>query len=178
MTKNSANWRNTVMNPQNDHRYSCNHQPFLSTSKFLTYTLGPSVTSIENTDFYTGSLPILLYSLGCSEIREDILFRGLFPQKRWNDHGNVHEVTLHDGGLNEQVVSLFSSQIKLEQAIKSCIQFGLIELGVLVDGSLAYSLSNQSRHQVSQSFKREELSLLGLMFTAHVYPRDHTLEPS
>lgn len=107
-----------------------------------------------------------------------MLFRGLFPQKRWNDLGNVREVTLHEAGLDEQVARLFSSQIELEQAIKSCIQLGLIVLGTLADDSPAYSLSNQSRHQISHSFKREELSLLGLIFTAHIYPRDQTLEPS
>lgn len=160
------------MSPRNDYNYSHNHQPS------LTYALCPSVTSVKNTGYSTVSLPALLYSLGCSEIRKDMLYRGLFPQKRWNDHGNVREVTLHEAGLNEQVVRLFSSQIELEQAIKSCIQLGLIVLGTLADDSLAYSLSDQSRHQISQSFKRDELSLLGLMFTAHIYPRDQALEPS
>ena len=148
MTINSADRGNIVMSPLNDHGYSRDH------------------------------LLALLYSLGCSEIRKDMLYRGLFPQKRWNDHGNVHEVTLQDAGLNEQVSRFFSSHIKLEQAIESCIQLGLIVLGKLTDDSLAYSLSDLSRHRISQSFKREELSLLGLMFTAHIYPRDQTLEPS
>ena len=107
-----------------------------------------------------------------------MLYRGLFPQKRWNDQGNVREITLHEAGLDEQVARLFSSQIQLEQAIKSCIQLGLVVLGTLGDDSPAYSLSDQSRHQISQSFKREELNLLGLMFMAHIYPRDQTLEPS
>jgi len=176
--ENSASWRNTVMSPRNDHRYSRNYQPFSSTGRALTYALGPSVTSIENTDFATVSLPVLLYSLGCSEIREGILNRGLFPQKRWNDHGNVQKVTLRDAGLDEQVACLFFSKIKLEQAIQSCIQLGLIVRGVLADDSLAYSLSDQARHQISESFEYERLSLLGLVFTAHLYPRDQSLEPS
>ena len=172
MTKHSANWRNTVISPRNDHSYSHDHQPF------FTYALGPYVNPVKNTSFSTVSLPALLYSLGCSEVRKDMLYRGLFPQKRWNDQGNVREITLHEAGLDEQVARLFSSQIQLEQAIKSCIQLGLVVLGTLGDDSPAYSLSDQSRHQISQSFKREELNLLGLMFMAHIYPRDQTLEPS
>ena len=88
----STNWRNTVMSPQNDPRHSCNHQPFLSKGKGLAYELGPSATSIGTRDFSPAPLLFLLYSLGCSEIREDILFRGLFPQKRWNDHGTCRKL--------------------------------------------------------------------------------------
>ncbi|KAL6714255.1 hypothetical protein ACLMJK_007678 [Lecanora helva] len=172
MTKNSANWRNTVMNPRNDHDYSHNHQPS------STYALCPSVTYVKDTSCSTVFLQALLSSLGSSQIRKDMLCRGLFPQKRWNDLGNVREFTLHEAGFREQVARLFSSQIELEQAIKSCLRLGLIATGVLADGCLAYSLSDQSRFRISQSFKREELSLLGLMFMAHIYPRDQVLEPS
>jgi uncharacterized protein YejL (UPF0352 family) len=164
------------MNVWNDH--SRDHQPFLSARKVATNALRRPVASIQNSDYSAVSLSVLLYSLGGCEIREDILYRGLFPQKRWNGHGNVHEVTLYDAGLNEQVAHLFSNRIKLDQAIKSCIQLDLIVLDTLVNDSLAYSLSDQSRHQISQSFKHEELSRLGLMFVAHIYPRDQTLEPS
>lgn len=174
----STNWRNTVMSPQNDPQYSCNHQPFLSKGKGLANELGPSATSIGTSDSSPVPLLSLLYSLGCSEIREDILFCGLFPQKRWNDHGNVQEVTLRDAGLNGQIACLFSSKVTLAQTIETCIQLGLIVSDVLADDSLAYSLSDQSRHQISESFKNEDLSLLGLIFTAHIYPRDQTLEPS
>jgi hypothetical protein len=123
-------------------------------------------------------LPVLIYSLGHSQLRQDILFRGLLPQKRWDDRGKVHEITLYDAGFDKQITGLFSSQSKLEQNIESCIQLGLIVQGVLDDGSLVYSISDQSQHQISQSFKDEELHLLGLMFTTHIYPRDQTLEPS
>jgi len=123
-------------------------------------------------------LPVLLYSLGCSQIRQDILFRGLLPQKRWDDRGNVHEVRLRDAGFNRQIVCLFSNRSGLEQTIKSCIQLGFIVQSVLGDGSLVYSISNQSQHQIPQSCNRKELDLLGLMFTTHIYPRDKTLEPT
>jgi len=129
---------------------------------------------------YHTNLPllVLLYSLGCSQIRQDILFRGLLPQKRWDDRGNVHEVRLRDAGFNEQIVCLFSNRSELEQTIRSCIQLGFIVQSVLRDGSLVYSISNQSQHQIPQSCNREELDLLGLMFTTHIYPRDKTLEPT
>lgn len=90
----------------------------------------------------------------------------------------MHEITPRDAGFIEQITCLFSSQRELEQTIGSCIQLGLIVQGVLEDGSLVYAVSEHSQHQISQSFEREELHLLGLMFTAHIYPRDQALEPT
>lgn len=173
--ENSANWHDTVINPRNNHGSSRNHQLFLSKGRDLAYALG---LPLENTDFSTVYLPVLLYSLGCSRIREDVLYRGIFLQKRWDKHGNVQQVTLRDCGFDEQVACLFLSKIRLAQVIESCIQLGLIVVDVLVDDSRKYSLSDQSRHHISESFEPAELSLLGLMFTAHIYPRDQTLESS
>ncbi len=167
----------TIKKARNKHKLprTCQvHVAFVSVAD-LAYALG---LSLENKDFSTVSLTVLLYSLGCSGIREDVLYRGLFPQKRWDEHGNVQQVTLRDGGFDEQVACLFSSKIRLAQAIESCIQLGLIVVDVLVHDSPTYSLSDQSRHNISESFESEELSLLGLMFTAHIYPRDETLESS
>jgi len=91
--ENSPNWHNTVTNPRNNHESSRNHQPFLSKGRDLASTLG---LSLKTSDFSTVYLPVLLYSLGCSGIREDVLYRGIFPQKRWDEHGNVQQVTLRD----------------------------------------------------------------------------------
>ena len=123
-------------------------------------------------------LPVLICSLGHSQLRKDILFRGLLLQKRWNHYGKVDEITLHDAGFNKQITHLFSSQSELEHNIESCIQLGLIVQDEVEEGQLVYSISDQSQHQISQSFKEEELHLLGSMFTTHIYPRDQTLEPS
>ena len=137
-----------------------------------------TASSIDRTNFPINPLPVLLYSLGCSPIRRDILFRGLLPQKRWDDRGKVHKITTSDAGFDEQITCLFSSQSELEQTIESCVQLGLIVQGMLEDGSLVYSVRDQPRHQISQSFKREELHLLGLRFITHIYPRDQSLEPT
>lgn len=172
MKENPAIWRNTVISPWNNHLSSHNHQP---NGRGFAYPMGPS---LEYKNFSTVLLPVLLYSLCCSEIREDVLYRGLFLQKRWDKHGKVEHITLRNAGFDEQVACLFSCKIGLAQAIQSCIQLRLIKLVVLADDSLAYSLCDQSRRQISESFEYEKLSLLGLIFTAHIYPRDQTLESS
>ena len=136
-----------------------------------------SLTSINNTSV-TQSLPILLYALGRSEIRQDVLFHGLLQQKRWNSDGRVHEVSLQDAGFNSQIVQLFSSRHVLENTINSCSQLGLITLSKSCDNSLAYSISGRSRQMISQYFDNGELDLLGLTFTTHIYPQDEILEPS
>ncbi|RDL31542.1 Uncharacterized protein BP5553_09751 [Venustampulla echinocandica] len=135
-------------------------------------------SSIDHTNFPIDPLPLLLYALGGSQIRQDVLFRGLLPQKRWDGCGNVREITPRDAGFDEQTTSIFSSQTVLEQTIETCIRFGLVLQGVSEDGSLQYSITEQSRRQISQTVKGEELHLLGLIFTTHIYPRDQALEPS
>lgn len=132
----------------------------------------------DATNSSIGSLLVLLYSLGGSEIRRDILLRGLSQQKRWDDRGNVHELSICASGLGEQITSLFSSEAKLEENIRASIQLGSIVVSGVANGSLAYSISDLSRLQIFQSYSCEELQQTGLMFTIHIYPRDHTLEPS
>ena len=134
--------------------------------------------SIEYGDFSNAPFTTLLYSLGCSEIQESILYRGVSPQKRWNTHGNVQEISLLDAGLDKRVACLFSSNARLERAIDFCIKAGLIRVDISADDSLTYSLSDQSRHEISLSLKCEELRVLGLIFAVHIFPRDQTLEPS
>ncbi|GBF59680.1 folylpolyglutamate synthase [Trichophyton mentagrophytes] len=140
---------------------------YLSDAENLGYLNGNTKTLLD-----------LLYALGCSQIRQDILFRGLQPQKRWNIDGGVHEISLRDSDLSLQIAQLFSDQPILENAIDSCVQHGLIKRDRLSDGSLAYSVSNQPRDQVSQLLDSGELRLLGLIFTTHIYPQDEILEPS
>ena len=143
----------------------------------LTCVEGSPTSSIGNKDFSHIYLQVLLDSLGCLKVRKDIVLCGLNPQKRWDVYGNVKEVTLQDTDIPEQITDLFSSQSRLEQAVQSCIQSNLVVQCVAPDGSLMYSTSNQSYPQISQSYEGEALSLLGLMFTAHIYPRDQTLVP-
>jgi hypothetical protein len=124
-------------------------------------------------DSSTMSLLLLLYSLGGFKVQERILFRGLFPQKRWNDSGNMYNITLLDAGLNQQCAHLFSAQTTLEHAIKSCVQHRMIMLNEVEDDSLAYSLADE--FQIS--FEHEHM-LQGLIFITHIYPREVALHDS
>ena len=126
----------------------------------------------------TTPLLFLLYSLGGSKIGERILFCGLSSQKRWNDSGNVHEITLLDAGLDQQYAHLFSARTELEQAIKSCVRYSMIIPSELEDGSLAYSLTDELQDQLSFSFEPKELILQGLIFIAYIYPREEALHDS
>ena len=154
----SADWQNTVAEPKDE--------------VSRTGSQNPQVNKASN------SLLLLLYSLGCFRIQKRVLFLGLSPQKRWNDNGHVHEVTLLDAGLIEQYARLFSTEIELEQAIKSCIQNSMIIPNTLEDGTMAYSLTDESQIQIPSSSDQTELSLQGLIFITHIYPREENLHDS
>lgn len=124
------------------------------------------------------SLSVLLFSLGCVEIPKYILLCGLVPQKRWNDEGHSHEISLFNTGINPQYVHLFSSRTKLEQTIKFCIQDNVIIEHELEDASLVYSLTANSKSQIARCFNSKDLILPGMIFTAHIYPREENLQDS
>ena len=125
----------------------------------------------------TGSLPALLLSLGGFQVPRDFLLRGLLPQKRWNELGEVHEVLLGGAGFNAETTRIFSDPNILEQSIKFYSQHGLITQCGKTKESLVYSISEQVRPEISQRFQGEELDVLGIMFIAHIFPRDQMFEP-
>ena len=123
-------------------------------------------------DSSSSSLLLLLYSLGCIKISEYILFRGLLSQSRWNDKGQLCKISLLDTDLDQQYVQLFSIRTELEQAIKSCIQDDMIIADKLEDDSSIYSLAPNVQTKISHHWKPDELILPGLIFIAHIYPRE------
>ncbi|KKZ68233.1 hypothetical protein EMCG_06090 [[Emmonsia] crescens] len=148
---NYTDWHHTVMNP-------------------------PTITRAEAPHVSNCPLSVLLCSLGGSQVLERALFRGLVPQKRWNESGNVHEILLDDSGLDKTIVDLFSSPAKLKQAIDSCTRLGLITQCML-NGSPIYSVCEWLQLKISGSIGYGRLKQIGLIFTTHIYPRDEILEP-
>ncbi|OJD21601.1 hypothetical protein ACJ73_07057 [Blastomyces percursus] len=125
---NYTGWHRTVMNPSTSTRAEA---PYISNCP----------------------LPVLLCSLGGSQVLERVLFRELVPQKRWNGSGNVHEILLHDSGLDKTIVDLFSSPARLKQAVESCTQLGLITR-CMRNGSpeaRELTLSNEARNSLMES---------------------------
>ncbi|OJD26415.1 hypothetical protein ACJ73_02206 [Blastomyces percursus] len=148
---NYTDWHRTVMNPSTTTRAEA---PYISKCP----------------------LPVLLCSLGGSQVLERVLYRGLVPQKRWNGSGNVHEILLHDSGLDKTIVDLFSSPARLKQAVESCTQLGLTTR-CMRNGSPVYSVCEGLRLKISVSIGCGRLEKIGLMFTTHIYPRDEILDP-
>ena len=131
ISKSSVTWHNTVMNPWNNQQFSHNGQPFSAKGKRLAHALGLS-----------HSLPLLLFFMGHCEMEKAFTWCcGLTPPKRWNVHGDVELITLHDAGFDEHFACLFTDEIRLVQAIEYYIQYGLIVPSISADGSKAYSLS-------------------------------------
>ena len=147
-------------------------------AKVLTYAPVPSVASVDDADFSISSLPVLLYSLGCSQ---DLM---LCSSLVWLEKRQA-TCSLRPASCNvipctfpRSFHRFCSKSPRNNMSCRICIQLGSIVRSVLADGLLVYSISDQSQNQISRSFQREELHLLGLIFTAHIYPRDQTLERS
>ena len=139
-------------------------------------SLSSPVSSKREHGWVVNSFLRVVSSLGGSNVCARILNHSLSPQKRWDYHGNVCCVTMHDAGLDDQVTRLFSDKTRLEQVVEDCIQRDLVVMHGKLDSSVTYSLSDQVRNCVSKSFGENELSMLGLIFTAHLYPRDPGLD--
>jgi hypothetical protein len=76
-------------------------------------------------------------------------------------------------GLKEEYARLFSTKLALEQVIEYCVQHNQIIRSDSNEGDPTYSLNSEL--QVISS--REEM-MQGLLFTAHIYPREETLHIS
>ena len=72
-------------------------------------------------DSSTIPLLLLLYSLGGSEVHEQVLFKGLTLQRRWDHRGNVQSIGLRDSGIRFELLSLFATQEKFMEVIKYCL---------------------------------------------------------
>lgn len=139
-------------------------------------SLSSPVSSKREHGWVVNSFLRVVSSLGGANVCARILNHSLSPQKRWDHQGNVHCVTMHDAGLDDQVTRLFSDKTRLEQVVEDCIQRDLVVMQGKLDSSVTYSLSDQARNCISKSFGENELSMLGLIVTAHLYPRDPGLD--
>ena len=120
------------------------------------------------------SLPRLLHALGCSEIPKGVLSCGLSLQTRWNEKGDQTELTLMESGLDEEYVRLFQTELQLDQIISCCIKNETIIQNGTGEDSLTYSVAGD-QHSSSDA---EELMLPGLIFIAHIFPREENLHSS
>ncbi|OCT52740.1 hypothetical protein CLCR_09568 [Cladophialophora carrionii] len=118
----------------------------------------------------------LLYSLGSSKIQDRLLLYGTLPQQRWSSTGEIHKINLADTGLDARLVRLFSSEHDLKHALEACVRQGVIVRTQSDDGLVAYSLCNEA--QFSNAPEQDALMLQGLIFLAHVYPREEALHDS
>lgn len=112
----------------------------------------------------------LLYSLG--PFPRDLLLLGLLPQKRWDSQGNLNETAMHNAELIGPIAILFSSQQWLDRTIRSCTDQGTIVESMAENGSMSYSISDQSAAQIDrQSDQHQAIYLTHLTFIAYILPR-------
>ncbi|KAK5527602.1 hypothetical protein LTR25_011051 [Vermiconidia calcicola] len=118
----------------------------------------------------------LLHSLGGQRVPERLLMSGTLPQQRWNSQGNVNTITIRDAGLHDHYVHVFATGHDLMQLLDFCIQEGVVSQTPLEDGSRSFSLCAQA--QFSKKLEEEGIMLQGLIFLAHVFPREEALHDS
>lgn len=106
-----------------------------------------------------------------------MLWRGLSPQNRWDRSGEAIGVPIRESGIRQEITLLFSSETTFRSTLKTCIEHGSIVSVEGTGGTLRLSLGINARTGLVHSGKQEELGFLGLVFTAHIYPRDQALDP-
>ncbi|KAH8591874.1 hypothetical protein B0O99DRAFT_597720 [Bisporella sp. PMI_857] len=122
-------------------------------------------------------LPNLLYAFGGS-IPQGMLFRGLLPQKRWDENGNIREIWMHDAGISEVIMRLFSSRTNFEQSVEANIRRGTITRTISLDEVPTLSITDQSRRHIETYYTCEEVNFQGSLFITYIYPRDQELDSS
>lgn len=101
---------------------------------------------------------------------------GTLPQQRWTSQGHVNTITIRDAGLHDHYVHVFATRHDLMQLLDLCIQEGVVSQTPLEDGSPSFSLCAQA--QFSKKPEEEGIMLQGLIFLAHVFPREEALHDS
>ncbi|KAH6661797.1 hypothetical protein F5X68DRAFT_252125 [Plectosphaerella plurivora] len=103
----------------------------------------------DNSDFLpiSDKLTLLFAALGGCDIPDPVLRSVRLPQRRWNAEGEMENKNAIEFGLPTDIVQLLSTDDALEQMERT----SLITKGVLDDGTVTWSLSQEMAAYLSQA---------------------------
>lgn len=125
---------------------------------------------------------LLLFSfLDGSEIPMAVLIRMRFPQKRWNDCGEMEEVTALKAGLDPDLVAFLSDDIMLDQAIQVLRSHSLIVVNSGPDDQSTFVLKDEVKRWVVQRStpsQKDHWSAQASKLVLQAFPRGEQLDRS
>lgn len=115
----------------------------------------------------------LIHGFG-SSIPISLLEIGFVPQKRWDEHGRITEASFVNRNLND----LFIDRSEFDKTLQDLIQQGMLENHCDRQGSgvCRLRLTPSGLQCVREMGVAEFVSLLGLEFMSHIFPRDKNLQ--
>ncbi|KAK3614186.1 hypothetical protein LTR56_027416 [Elasticomyces elasticus] len=118
-----------------------------------------------------GTLVHLIRNLGFDP-SEDLLFRGVRRQNRWDNDGHITTVCLRDTGLSEQYAFLFRDKNTLSVSMQLCVQRGMLKRQ-LKDQSWVYHVTSDEQNDS----EHDNNPLDSLIFLCYICPREEALDP-
>lgn len=99
----------------------------------------------------------MLFALGDSNI-PDVLLKGVrFPQRRWNEEGEIEAISAAEYGLPVELICLLSNEIEFCRAAETP---GIIK-SALEDGTLSWSLQPDIKSFFSKVLLPQTINDLG-----------------
>ena len=124
---------------------------------------------------------LLLFSvLECSRIEEAMLYRGSQPQNRWNEEGEMIEVTADNEGLDESVALMLRDEIVFDKAIAKLRSYSLISCSSDANDLRVISIHPLVQHCALQRMPSAVIGywmLQATLLVCHAFPRSRYVEP-
>ncbi|KAL9119010.1 MAG: hypothetical protein Q9187_004437 [Circinaria calcarea] len=105
---------------------------------------------VERDSKEASDLLLLFCFLEASRIPETMLYQGTSPRRRWNDQGEITEVSPTNAGVDGGLIELIRNEIKFDAAVDKLLSFSLIQRNNDLNGSRIFSLHPLVQYSASQ----------------------------
>ena len=158
------------------------YRPRLSSSNdTVLSTWELNFQQIEHDPCRAADLLLLFSFLNPSRIEELILYRGVSPQKRWGEDGEVREVPAETEGVDCTLIELIRDEMKFDTAIEKLRSFSFISSKKDDNGLRVFSVHPLVQYCVVKRIESSVESVWtrqAVLMICHAFPRNRYLEPT
>ena len=108
-----------------------------------------------------------------------MLLRGYTPQKRWNERGEIEEISAETERIDEDLIKLMTNEMAYDEVVEKLLSFSLVRRNNDFNEARSLSLHPLVQYCASKRVSQADQNrwrLQAILLVCHAFPRDQYME--